>query len=279
MTAPTLTPDTKTAALADEVVAEVRKNSVCIVPEYFSAEECDNFVRVLKEALARRLKAGKYFGSRNQQVMYNFFVENEELYPLVFNPLIDAVMTQLIDEDYVLISPSARNPQVRPDLPEGVKTSGAGWHIDSKVCDREGNLYQPSMSYYSATAIEAFTPDNAATHYIPKSHLRYKKPKDRNAELEHETLRAPAGSLVFFDSAMWHKVGTPTPVSRWSVFNMYGPWFMKPYFRFRDNYTEEQAQKLPSSIRKILHFTSTPPVNEFGPHTSTVVRETPGKSA
>ena len=263
---------TETQLVAEKVVREVRDVGISFVPEVFSAAETAGFIRILEASLKRRLDAGQYFGSRNQQVMYNFFIGNEELYPLILNPLIDVVMKELIDDDYVLISPSARNPQIRPDLPEGVKTSGAGWHIDSKLCDKAGNLYKPSMSYYAAIALEAFTDKNAATHYIPGSHLRYAKPMDRNAELKHETINAPAGSLVFFDSAMWHKVGLPTSVSRWSVFNMYGPWFMKPYFLFEANYDAAMAEKVPAEIKKLLHFTSTPPVNEHGGRTSTVVK-------
>jgi len=80
--------------------------------------------------------------------------------------------------------------------------------------------------------------------------------------LLQETLAAPAGSLVFFDSALWHRVGEPTAHSRWSVFNMYGPWFMKPYFRFTDNYDAAAAEQLSPAIRRVLHFNSIPPKDE-----------------
>src|SRR5258708_3587676 len=107
-------------------------------------------------------------------------------------------MSALIDEDFVLISPSARNPRIRDDFPEGQKPSGVGWHVDSRVWNRlDGSLYHPSMNFYAAVALEDFTPMNSATHYVPRSHLRYKKPLDRNATLDHETLTAPAGSIVF----------------------------------------------------------------------------------
>jgi hypothetical protein len=172
-------------------------------------------------------------------------------------------MKKLIDDDYVLISPSARNPLIRAELPEGKKTSGFGWHTDSRVADKESaKLYTPSMNFYAALAIEPFTKKNAATKYIPHSHLAYQRPRDREAALAHETLEVSAGTLIFYDAALWHRVGVPTKFSRWSIFNMYGPWFMKPYFNFLDNLTDAEIQRLPPLVRKILHATSIPPKNQ-----------------
>jgi hypothetical protein len=253
----------KVSLVANMVITQVKEVGISVVPNFFSQGDCNHYVEMLEQVLLDRVKSGAHFGSRNTQVLYNFFLYNPELFELIHNPLIDEVMTALIDEDFVLISPSARNPRIRQDFPEGHKTSGVGWHVDSRVYNKQdGSLYRPSLSFYAAVALEEFSMENAATLYIPYSHLRYQKPLDRNADLEHEFLLAPAGSLVFFDSALWHKVGDPTLNSRWSIFNMYGPWFMKPYFQFPDNYDFKQAECLHPTIKKILHFNSTPPSNE-----------------
>jgi hypothetical protein len=247
-------------SLADDVVKEVRENGVCVVPQVFSENTCANIVNILEQTLSQRVNAGDYFGSRTTQVIYNYFFYSNELYPLFAHSLIDDVMTKLIDKDYVLISPSARNPCVRNDLPEGQKTSGVGWHIDSRVANNAtGELFRPSLSYYATVALEPFTQGNSATHYIPKSHLLYQKPSDRNADLQYEVLQAKTGAMIFFDSALWHRAGIPTDESRWSIFNMYGPWFMKPYFRFAENYSREELEKLPPKVKKLLHLNSTPP--------------------
>jgi ectoine hydroxylase-related dioxygenase (phytanoyl-CoA dioxygenase family) len=110
-------------------------------------------------------------------------------------------------------------------------------------------------------ALEPFRRENAATHFVPKSHLEYRKPPDRNADYPYEVMEAEAGSVVFFDSALWHRTGVPTEKSRWSIFNMYGPWFMKPYFRFRENFTAEQIAHMPPVVKRLLHLHSTPPVD------------------
>ena len=74
-------------------------------------------------------------------------------------------------------------------------------------------------------------------------------------------MTAKAGSIIFFDSALWHRVGEPTKLSRWSIFNLYGPWYMKPRFRFADGMNSKIIKKFNKFEKKILHFNSTPPVN------------------
>lgn len=245
-----------------EILQTVREIGVCVVPGVLSDEQCKRHVQTLEKAVRDQVGAGSYFGSNQTQVLYNYFVHGEALYDLFAHPLIDEVMTQLIDKDYVLVSPSARNPFMRGDLPAGRAVSGEGWHVDSRVANAAtGELIRPSLSYYAVFALEPFTEKNSATKYIPGSHRRYQRPPNRNADISHSVLTCPAGSMIVFDSALWHRTGTPTPISRWSVFNMYGPWYMKPYFRFAENFTQAQLEAMPPRVQKLLHLLSTPPVD------------------
>ena len=241
---------------------EVRESGLACVPNVFTAGECAGYCGLLSKAVADLAARGAYFGSRDTQVIYNYFVHDERLYPLFAHELIVAVMTDLIDKDFVLISPSARNPHIDPGLPYDRVTSGEGWHVDSRVFDaRTGALFRPSMSYYAVVALEPFRRGNAATHYVPKSHLEYRKPPDRNGDYRYDVIEAEAGSVVFFNSALWHRTGVPNDESRWSIFNMYGPWFMKPYFRFRENFPADRIAAMPPVVKRLLHLHSTPPVD------------------
>lgn len=261
------------AQVSAQVVEEVRQNGFAVAPGVFTEAQCQEYCDILERALAERIEKGLYFGARNTQVIYNYFLHDDRLYDLFAHPLMEAVISQLIDKDFVLISPSARNPCIRPELPEGKKPSGEGWHTDSRVARPEtGELIQPSLAFYSVVALQPFMAGNSATRYVPGSHLYYRRPADREADLDHEIWEAPAGSVIFFDSAIWHRAGAPTEMSRWSIFNMYGPWFMKPYFRFRDNYTRAQLEELPRNVQRMLHLMSTPPKDDTH-RTSTVTQE------
>ena len=245
---------------ASEAIKEVRSEGVAVVPDVFSQAECKRYVEVLEGMVGAAVERGSYFGSRSYQVIYNYFIYDESLYDLFAHPLIDEVMLSLIDKDYVLISPSARNPRIRHDLPEGERTSGLGWHTDARVANvATGELYRPSQAFYAFVALEDFEKGNSATLYVPKSHFLYQRPPDREAKLDCEVLEAKAGSIVFFDAALWHRAGQPTGASRWSIFNQYGPWFMKPFFRFTDHYSLDQLKLLPPLVQKLLHLCCTPP--------------------
>ena len=67
--------------------------------------------------------------------------------------------------------------------------------------------------------------------------------------------------MIIFDSGLWHKGGTSSSKRRWGVFNLYGPWFIKPYFNFPEMMGGKNLSSFPNSA-KLLHFNSTPPRDE-----------------
>lgn len=255
------------------IVREIHENGLCCVPDVFGQDACRLYCDVLDKTVAEVAAKGGYFGSRKTQVIYNYFAHDERFYQLFAHDLINSVMTELIDKDFVPISPSARNPRQDPDLPSDGVTSGEGWHVDARVSNpRTGALFRPSFAFYAIVALEPFRRENAATHYLPKSHLEYRKPTDRNGDYPYEVMEADPGSIMFFDSALWHRTGVPTDKSRWSIFNMYGPWFMKPYFRFRENFTADQIARMPPVVKRMLHLHSVPPIDP-NTRTQTVTAE------
>ena len=119
--------------------------------------------------------------------------------------------------------------------------------------------------------LDDFTEKNASTFYIPKSHLSSNKPI-KDGKYKHKTLIGKKGSMVLFDSGLWHRGGNPTAESRWSVGFYYGPWWMKPYFRFTDMLGLKNMKKLNKRVKKLLHYYSNPPKN-IDERISTVVRD------
>ena len=70
------------------------------------------------------------------------------------------------------------------------------------------------------------------------------------------------GDMIIFDSGIWHRGGEPSFQSRWSLFSYYSPWFVKPYYRFKDMIGKKDFGKLDRNIKKLLHHNSTPPIND-----------------
>lgn len=246
-------------ATGEIVVKKVREDGIAVVDNYFDVPECHAYVDKLEDIFADRYAKGIYCGNHEYQVIYNYFQGRPDMFRLLYQDLTDVVMRSLIDDDYVLISPSARNRRVRSGVESKRATSGVGWHVDTRFVGAPPVAFRPSPIYFAVLALEDFTSENGATAFIRGSHQWYKRPEDRNAALDDEALEAKAGALIFFDSALWHKVGDPGVASRWSVFNMFGPWFIKPYFRFHEMFTAEEMESFPSKVRQLLHWDSVPP--------------------
>ncbi len=242
----------------------IKTKGFCVVENILTKSFCKKTIVKLEKILSNLYKKKLYYGSNTNQLIYNYFYHDLNLLKLAHLKIIDSVMTTLIDENYVLISPAARNPRIKLGLKKGKKTSGSGWHTDSRVADPVKNLlFKPSMNYYAIIALENFQGQNS-TEYVPKSHLKYKKPLNRFARKPSKKMNCKAGSIIFFDSGLWHQVGKSSFNSRWSIFNMYGPWFMKPYFNFCNGLKKKQIKKLTKIQRKILHFDSIPPKDSEG---------------
>ena len=241
-----------------KIIKNIKKEGIHIEKNLISKQKCKEIKNKLEKILSDRIKNKVYCGNDNYQVIDNYFMDDFSLTPIIFQNITDKVMKNLIDDDYVLISPSARNMSIRKDEFNGNKTSGLGWHTDSRFI-QSGKGIKPSLCYMSILCIDEFKSTNGCTHYVPKSHLRYTRPKNRNAKLKYSNMMAPMGSIVFIGTSLWHRAGEPSKDSRWGVFNTYGPWFVKPYHRFNEMFSKNQTKNMPSKLKKLLHFTSTPP--------------------
>lgn len=242
---------------ADAILETVRALGLIVLEEVLTADECLRCQERLDRQVEARIARNSYCGNDAYQVLDNYFQTDLALLDLIHQDVTHEVMRRLIDDDYVLISPSARNRRVMAGRSFGTKTSGVGWHTDSRFIGGKG--IQPSLCYMSILAIDEFAATNGATHYVPGSHLSYTRPPDRDAGLDFECMLVPRGGMVIFDTALWHRVGPATTDSRWGVFNTYGPWFLKPYHRFTEMFSQEQSDRFSPIVRQLLHYDSIPP--------------------
>ena len=63
------------------------------------------------------------------------------------------------------------------------------------------------IRFICVITLDDFTLDNGSTQYIPKSHLLLRKPSSHDQELlsSPTTVTAPAGSLITWNGALWHR--------------------------------------------------------------------------
>ncbi|MFC5752427.1 phytanoyl-CoA dioxygenase family protein [Actinomadura rugatobispora] len=87
----------------------------------------------------------------------------------------------------------------------------------------------------AAWCVDDFTVDNGATRFVPGSHLLNRSPRPED-DTSSVPMEAPAGSLVVFDSRLWHQTGFNRTADRrraavfgWYTRTMYRPqenWFL-----------------------------------------------------
>jgi ectoine hydroxylase-related dioxygenase (phytanoyl-CoA dioxygenase family) len=112
----------------------------------------------------------------------------------VLPPLLE-ICRHIIGADFRLSSFHART--LRP------QTSAGNWHVDVQ----RGSKEWPLVGFIFM--IDAFTPDNGATRFVPGTHRWRKTPEDSMPDLRadyegRELACGPAGSLLVFNGSVWH---------------------------------------------------------------------------
>ena len=242
----------------NKIKKTLSENGFCIIKNFYTIKKCNYFKNEIVKILKKRIKKKKYTGSKNSIVLYNYFEENLKLIELIYNKKLDKILNVIIDKEYVLNNAVVRNiSKYEPKLKKYKNVIGTTslWHTDSRFI--QNTAIYPPINYLLITALEEFSKRNGATKYVPKSHKSFEKNSSQKIK-KYKYLEAKPGSLIIMDVNLLHKAGDPTHMSRWSVWNKYSPWFVKPYFQF-DKII--RSKKISKNVKKVLHYNSIPPKN------------------
>tara|TARA_B100000780_G_scaffold198692_1_gene140516 strand:- start:464 stop:1252 length:789 start_codon:yes stop_codon:yes gene_type:complete len=237
------------------ILKKITKNGYCIIQDIFKKQEVDSYKKLIKKIYTKRVDQKESVGSVNNQCIYNFFYEDLKLMPLVYIKKIDSILSTLLEKNYVLQSSNAQNRLI-----EKLKINkknfkiGNSWHTDSRYLNNK--RISNGFSFLVIIALEDFNEKTASTQFIKNSLKSFKQPK-RFKNFSFNTLKMKRGSVCIMDTGIIHRGGVATPASRWSVFNIYTPWFVKPYFNYK-KLLIKKASKLKKEEKKILHFFSEP---------------------
>ena len=250
-------------------LAELKKNGITTIKNVFSEKKCDVYVEkseLLFQKLLKRKKVNTF--SNFTQMINSPFQYDDFFFQQVYFYKLDKILMNLLDKNYVLINTNLINHKIfsHPNIkyfhsrskksPSPVYNSE--WHTDSRYLG--GERVGKGLSYIVTIPLNDFTIENG-TRYIPKSHFSKKIPK-RTANYKHKVLTPNRGDMVIFDSGIWHRAGNATISGRWSIFNYYGPWWMKPYFMYDQMLGKKKMRKLHKNVKRMLHFYSSPPKND-----------------
>ena len=236
---------------------EIRTKGITYLKNEFKKNESKKIIKKL-DRITFKLKSKKSENIKNNsQFIPNPFRHDPYFLKFIYNKKVDAILKNLIEDSYVLLDSTAINRKKTISL-RLKEDSGTSWHTDTAYL--KNKKVKKGLMYLVIYMFENFTKNTSSTLYVPGSFKKNLKPI-RNFNYKSNILEGAPGTIVVMDASMWHKSGKASTISRWSMFNLYGPWFHKPYFDFY-NMMNKKKLKIPKKIKKLLHFNSTPPLND-----------------
>jgi ectoine hydroxylase-related dioxygenase (phytanoyl-CoA dioxygenase family) len=110
--------------------------------------------------------------------------------------------------------------------------------------------------------LDAFTPENGATYMLSGSHKAAEKPSDEDFYARAERAVGPAGSVLIFNSNVWHAGGNnTTDHTRRSVTPMYCRPFIKQQFDYPRVLGYDAGPSLTPYTRQVVGFNARVPAN------------------
>jgi ectoine hydroxylase-related dioxygenase (phytanoyl-CoA dioxygenase family) len=110
--------------------------------------------------------------------------------------------------------------------------------------------------------LDAFTSKNGATFVLSGSHHIEEKPDEEYFYAHAEQVLGPAGSILIFDSNIWHAAGkNQTDCPRRSVTPMYSRPFIKQQFDYPRAIDNVYRERLTKEMRQIIGYNSRVPAS------------------
>jgi ectoine hydroxylase-related dioxygenase (phytanoyl-CoA dioxygenase family) len=232
----------------DQHVNELEREGYTIIRDVLPPEEIEKTKQAINLVLDAERETATKYGLQNEdlQMCYNAQGKHPYFYGLALRHQTPVqVIRRVLGDDMF-----AHNVAIRKPLPTGkkdwTKLGGylhADWHhftIDPFI---GGKHY--AMAIQSVWAIAEFTEKTGATYLWPGSHLKNEIPPEQPETLPLGYIRAeaPAGSVILWDSALWHTSGANCGDSpRYSLVYYFHRWWLKG---FNDSY-----RLVPAEIRQ-----------------------------
>jgi hypothetical protein len=241
-----------------KLINKIKTDGYCYIENQLKKQDCDKLICDLEKILILRKKKSLFIGNKYTRMLISYFYENNNLLKLISFNSVDLILKELIDEHYVLISSNAMDASINEKFKTKKDfTPGSNWHTDSRFVG--GVRLDKGFNFLVILALDDFTINNGATLFIPRSHLVRKKITNFD---KAKPILIKKGTIAILDAALWHRRGDLNNIRRWSIFSMYGPWFMKPYYNFCEMFGKK-INSFSKKQKKLLHYNSTPPKSHF----------------
>jgi len=167
------------------------------------------------------------------------------------------------------------NLAVHPTVLEVVKRFLGDWYIlnlQNAVINRPNKIHHQSswhrdlpyqnyiisnpLAINALIAIDEFSPETGGTRLVPFTHKTEILPSDHYIDTHQITASVPAGSVIMFDSMLFHKAGENTSdIIRRSVNHLYTTPMIKQQYDFSKAFHDKKSELSPF-LERLLGFSS-----------------------
>jgi hypothetical protein len=215
----------------DQGLNDIAEFGVCIIPGVLSGPTLER----TREALYRAAASDR---SRGRENKFGLDYDHDETNQRVWNVLgRDPLFEDMVEHPIALAFVKAILgwPALLGNISANITGPGGGemvLHADQIFVPEPWS--QEPQGLNVAWCLDDFTEANGATRMAPGSHKLNRAPRPAEADVATVPLEAPAGSIVVFESRVWHKTGFNRTADerRAGVF----AWYTKPIYRTQENW-------------------------------------------
>ncbi len=215
----------------DQGLRDIREHGLAIVPEVLSGDT----LKRAREALYRAAESDR---ARGREQKFGLDYAHDDTNQRVWNvlsrdPLFEDLAAHPLALSYVRALLGW--PALLGNLSANITGPGGGemvLHADQIFVPEPWAAEPQGLNV--AWLLDDFTEDNGATQYVPGSHRLNRAPRPDEAGTATIPMAAPAGSIVVFESRLWHKTGLNRTAAelRAGVF----AWYSRPIYRAQENW-------------------------------------------
>ena len=239
-------PSAPAAGELDQWQAAFARDGYVVMPGIIPRQE----VLALTEALLR-VEAEHGFGYASTSFeglktvrINNLLVHDPLFWQVPLQPQVLALAERLLDPDLLLSSLCS--------LTLGPGQEAQPLHEDTQQLPLARP--RPPIAVNAIWALSDFTAENGATHIVPGSH-REASPPPYGADIPTVQATMKAGSVMLFDSALWHKGGANTTASRrYALSCYYCAGWMRQQENLQLGIPAEVASRFPRRLQEMCGY-------------------------
>ncbi len=215
-----------------------------VEPEFLEPAVCDDFAKRLEEIYQQQETS---FGKENLKKINELdiarmpFVADRLFFKLFMNDTVLKLAERVLGKHFHL---HLQNGIINRPAKEHHQSS---WHRDLPYQDW---VISKPLGFNVFYCLNDFTATNGATFFLPYSHRLEYFPSNEFVRENEFQIVAPKGSVIFFDSMLYHRAGfNSTPTTRIGINNMFVVPILKQQidvpFNFKEmSVSEEEARIL-----------------------------------